>query len=130
MMLLRGDAGQRALAAWSMGWDDARAASGDKWQAPYLAQLLDDPYPAVRYIAERSLRRLPGQAEITYDFVGTQSQRQAAQRQVLSTWERQLNDRLDQTGSAILLDASGRLDQATWDRLLQQRDNRDIDLKE
>lgn len=120
VMLLRGDAGQRALAAWSMGWEDARKASGDNWQAHYLAQLLDDPYPAVRYIAERSLRRLSGQADFHYDFVGPQRQRQAAQQQVRATWQR--------AGGGPPF--TGGIDQAAWDRLLKQRDDRDIDLKE
>lgn len=120
VMLLRGDAGQRALAAWSMGWDEAQRASGNKWQAPYLAQLLDDPYPAVRYIAERSLRRLPGQAELDYDFVGSQQQRRAAQQHARVIWQR----------SGSLQPPSGALDPAAWERLLKLRDDRDIDLKE
>ncbi len=32
-MLLKGDAGQRAIAAWHMGWEPARQASGSDWQA-------------------------------------------------------------------------------------------------
>jgi len=31
---LEGDAAQRAFAAWSMGWDPARAVSADHWMAP------------------------------------------------------------------------------------------------
>lgn len=56
--LLSGDAGQRALLAWHFGWAPAHAASGSGWQAFSLAVLLEDPYPAVRLIAARSLRRL------------------------------------------------------------------------
>jgi predicted CXXCH cytochrome family protein len=129
-LLLRGDAGQRALAAWSMGWEEAHTASGDKWQPPFLAQLLDDPYPAVRYIAVRSLRRLPGYETLEFDFVGPQHERQEAQRRALAVWEQSANQRLDQTGPAILIDAAGRLDRATFERLLKLRDDRDIDLKE
>ena len=55
LWLLRGDAGQRALAAWSMGWAPARQASGTGWMAVPLAMLLNDPYDAVRFIAQRSL---------------------------------------------------------------------------
>ena len=32
--LLNGDAGQRALAAWHMGWEPAMIASGSGWQSP------------------------------------------------------------------------------------------------
>ena len=31
---LEGDAGQRALAAWSFGWEPAREASGSDWMGP------------------------------------------------------------------------------------------------
>src|SRR5205814_10303265 len=42
--MLKRDAGQRALTAWSMGWAPARQASGQSWMPPYLGLLLDDPY--------------------------------------------------------------------------------------
>ena len=41
---LSGDAGNRALTAWSMGWSPAQEASGTSWMLPYLALGLDDPY--------------------------------------------------------------------------------------
>jgi hypothetical protein len=56
--LLAGDAGARALLAWHFGWAPALAVSGRGWQRPSLELLADDPYPAVRLIAKRSLRRL------------------------------------------------------------------------
>jgi predicted CXXCH cytochrome family protein len=56
--LLAGDAGQRALLAWHLGWEPALAVSGRDWQTPSLTLLLDDPYPAVREVARRSLRRV------------------------------------------------------------------------
>jgi hypothetical protein len=72
---LAGDAGQRALAAWSMGWADAQGRGG---MAPFLAILLDDPYTAVRYIAARSLRRLPGWEDLAYDHLAPPEERRAA----------------------------------------------------
>jgi hypothetical protein len=53
--LIAGDAGQRALLAWHLGWTPAIEASGATWQVPLLATLLDDPYAAVRIVAARSL---------------------------------------------------------------------------
>src|SRR5438046_6164337 len=35
LWLLRGDAGQRALIAWSMGWEPAKLASGQAWLPPF-----------------------------------------------------------------------------------------------
>jgi len=52
--LLAGDAGQRALAAWHMG------DGGDPGRAALLLELFDDPYPAVRLVALRSVARLLG----------------------------------------------------------------------
>ncbi|GIT38390.1 MAG: hypothetical protein Ct9H300mP7_3110 [Verrucomicrobiota bacterium] len=37
-MLLKGDAGQRAIAAWHMGWEPARKVSGGNWQGPWLSE--------------------------------------------------------------------------------------------
>jgi len=59
LVLLKGDAGQRAIVAESMGWAPAQAASGRAWLAPYLALTARDSYDAVRYIATRSQRTLP-----------------------------------------------------------------------
>jgi hypothetical protein len=53
---LTGDAGQRALIAWALGWQPAQAASKLTAASTLLGILRDDPYDAVRYIATRSLR--------------------------------------------------------------------------
>ena len=81
LWLLRGDAGQRALAAWSSAWPAAREASGSAWMAPMLIPLLDDPYAAVRFNAWRSLRSLPGYEGLAYDYVApAERRRQVAER--------------------------------------------------
>jgi cytochrome c552 len=59
LWLLKGDAGQRAIVAQSMGWTAAQQASGTGWLTPYLALTAKDSYDAVRYIAARSQRTLP-----------------------------------------------------------------------
>jgi hypothetical protein len=59
LVLLKGDAGQRAIVAESMGWAPAQDASGRAWLTPYLALTARDSYDAVRYIAARSQRTLP-----------------------------------------------------------------------
>jgi hypothetical protein len=55
---LAGDAGVRALIADALGSNEALAASGSDFEVAVLEELRRDPYPAVRRIAERSLRRL------------------------------------------------------------------------
>lgn len=81
--LLRGDAATRVLCAYSMGWRAAQDVSGNDWQAPLLAELLDDPYAAVRFVAHRSLRSLPGFAAFSYDFVAPPEARKAARERAL-----------------------------------------------
>jgi hypothetical protein len=125
---LKGDAGQRALMAWSLGWEPARAASGSDWQAAYLAPLLNDPYDAVRYIAQRSLRRLPGFERLNYDFLGPPEQRQAAAQIVLEEWQRNMGPGTGR--GALLLHPDGRLEFSAFTRLLSQRQNRPIELVE
>jgi len=125
---LRGDAGQRALAAWYMGWEPARRASGERWLTPYLAQLLTDPYSAVRYIAGHSLQRMPGFQNFAFDFIGSPQEREGARLRALEAWQQAgLPDR---TGAAILISPRGDLQDNAVTNLLQQRDNLSMDLKE
>ena len=84
--LLTGDAGQRALWAWHMGWAPAREASGDVWQAPFLAATLDDPYAVVRGIAVRSLRKAPGYASFEFDFAASADDRVGASAAARKLW--------------------------------------------
>ena len=57
--LVKGDAGQRALLAWGMGWEPAQKISGRDWLYPYLIYSLLDPYAAVRFDAWKSLANPP-----------------------------------------------------------------------
>jgi len=126
---LSGDAGLRALMAWSMGWEAAREASGEEWLAPYLITLLDDPYAAVRYIAQRSLKRLPGFHDLDYDYLGSRLDRQQSIRQADRVRERRAGDvRPDRP--ATLVGAGGAIDDATFQRLYASRDDRVIRLRE
>jgi predicted CXXCH cytochrome family protein len=130
LLALRGEAGQRALIAWSMGWNPAQEASGSRWLVPYLAQLLEDPYSAVRYIAQRSLKRIPEFSSTAYDFVGSAEQRTSAARQVLERWRRSYPAGTVKAGSQILLAPGGALQLDQFQRLLLSRDDRSMDLQE
>jgi len=125
LWLLRGDAAQRALMAWSLGWESAQEASGENWQAPFLAQLLEDPYPAVRFIAARSLRSLPEFENLEFDFVAPEEERREVRQQVDRTW--QAGERV--TGpmtQALLLGDDGELQRELFAHLLAARDDRPI----
>ena len=127
LWLLRGDAGQRALMAWSLGWDSARQASGSDWMPPHLGQLLEDPYDAVRFIAARSLRRSEAFADWNYEFFGPTQVREAAHREVLERWQ-DLPHEPDRP--EVLIDAEGAVRRHLQERLLRQRDDRVVSLAE
>ena len=131
LLLLSGDAAQRALVAWHMGWEPAREASGSSWLPPYLARTLADPYDAVRLMGYRSLRGLPGQPELDYDYVGPQKQRMAAAAEVATAWQR-AGGAVDpaHVGPHLLIDPSGDLDHARVWQLWAERDRRKVMLEE
>lgn len=127
---LRGDAGARALVAAAMGNEAARAASGTDWMTPYLAELLRDPYHAVRFVAQRALRTDPVGAELGYDFLAPAAQRDAVVRGLEEDWMRQRATRRGADLSRLLIDSVGDLRVDVFRRLLLQRDNRRVYLGE
>lgn len=125
---LTGDAQQRALAAWSMGWESARVAAGDVWMAPYLIHLLDDPYAAVRSIAGKSLRAQTRFADWEYDYIAPADERRSAAEGARRRWRDQLP--LDRVNPATLLDAATGPREGEFERLRRMRNNRTVNLVE
>ena len=127
---LKGDAGQRAIIAQAMAWKPAQAISGTDWMLPHLAQLLDDPYDAVRFIAGRTLRTLPAFTTFQYDFAAAPEHRRDAQRRVMSTFA-QSRGRLPRPGDPrLLLTPDADIDVTRTLALLKQRNNRHMLLRE
>jgi hypothetical protein len=89
---------------------------------------MDDPYDAVRYIAGRSLRRLPGFERFEYDFVPAPGTRPRVAPRVLAAWEAR-GDRAAGRPE-LMIDAAGRIDQARASALLKTRDMRPVHLLE
>ncbi|MCA9058280.1 MAG: hypothetical protein KDA85_07260, partial [Planctomycetaceae bacterium] len=52
-----------------------------------LAEMLNDPYSAVRYLAYESLQLLLGSDCPKYDFDGTAEHRLAVQQKILELWK-------------------------------------------
>jgi hypothetical protein len=127
---LTGDAGQRAIVAQAMAWKPAQDISGRDWMLPHLAQLVDDPYDAVRFIAGRTLRTLPEFASFEYDFVAAPDARREAQRRVMSVFSR-IRPRLPRPGDPrLLLTADADIDVEATLALLKLRNNRNMLLRE
>lgn len=125
--LVRGDAGQRALAAWAFGWAPAREASGSDWMAPLLVRALADDYATVRWIALRSLRTLPGFAALDWSYAGALDGKPpaaAALAQLESRWPK--TTRVD---PAVYATGEG-FDEPAWRRDHARRDERVVDLRE
>ena len=131
LLAIRGDAVQRAVSAWSLGWEPARQASADDgWQIPFLALLLIDPYSGVRFTAFRSLREYPGFEDFEYDHVASPQERSAAMREVIERWRASLPAEVDWNPRAVMLSADGALEIERVQPLMQQRDDRPIELPE
>jgi len=129
---LKGDAGLRAIMAWNFGWSDAKAISGEEWIAPMLAQLLTDPYGAVRYIAGGSVRKLKGFEDISFDLVDSESNSQKAAVETATLWRRlhapAAAHRSDH--ESLLIKSDGTLRSDMFRKLLSERDHRPITLQE
>lgn len=86
---LRGDAATRVISAAALGRDVAISVSGQNVSVPALAELLVDPYSAVRFVAARSLRSLPDYSAIEYDFLAAPEERARAREKVLALFAAQ-----------------------------------------
>jgi hypothetical protein len=126
---MKGDAGQRALTAWALGWKPAQQASGTSWMLPHLAELLNDSYEAIRFISYRSLRSLPGYDNVNYDYLAGRRQRVTAVLPILQSWQNSMLAR-QRREPELLVDDEGRLRIDEFTRILNQRDNRPLFLRE
>ena len=111
-----------------MGWAEAREASGRTWMAPYLAQLLVDPYSATRQVAYRSIVTLTGLQYFEYDYIASPSEREAKADEAIQRWLRTGGP--DRTGAHLLIDEDGRIRIDVWARLLAERDQRPLTIIE
>lgn len=130
LWLLKGEAGQRALMAWHFGWEPAKEASGSDWMGFALAQGLVDPYSAVRFITQRSLKRLEGLSDLEYDFIGPEAERVASLNRARQQWS-DLHAGSGKTfDSKVLFNPDGSVAISRLNKLIQTRDNRSMDLQE
>ncbi len=126
LWLLKGNAANRAMAAWTMGWSDAQAVSGNDWQSIYLAQLLNDPYLAIRMIARRSLQTLPELAELKVNALGSDSERSNAIRSIIARWDQDPHA----ANPALLLGPKNVVKTRRIDAMMKQRDDTPMTLAE
>jgi hypothetical protein len=126
---LKGDAAQRAILAWHLGWDVARKASSDgSWMAAYLAQLLTDPYAATRQVAYRSIVGLPGFEGFEYAYTAPRSELESKATEATEIWLGLAGSDLAQP--RLLIAENRMIDVEAWLRLLAQRDQRPLAIVE
>jgi hypothetical protein len=127
---LKGDAGQRALIGWSMRWDAAREVSGTDWMTPLLTLMLVDPYHAVRYQGMHAMRKQAEGSSLKYDYVEDEGKRGAAAKIALDSWKRKSGRRPSAARPELLLGAGSVLLEDIVNRMLAERDNREVILNE
>ena len=135
-LMLSGDAVQRAVLAWNMGREETRSASGDDWQLPVLAELLNDPYSVVRAIAWRAIRNYPVAESFEYDFLASEEERLNAKRKLIELWRKKLgertglSDRSKMERRLLMQTTKGDRDDAGLKQLTGRRNDRPIKFAE
>lgn len=129
--LLKGNAAERAISAWHMGWKEAQEASGKDWQLPFLSALLDDDYDAVRLIARRTIKTLLGMSEFQLDVVTstTSKERQKKAFEILQQWLKQKSS-LQIDRPELLIRKKEGIEVDRLRSLIDQRDNSPMLLSE
>ncbi len=123
---IKGDAGQRALLAWSMGWKPAQEISGTEWTYPYLIRTMADPYEAVRFIAHRSLRSLSGFEDFDFDYTAEPSAIMDGINEAYLKWQSLKSDENTAFPAPLMLNSEGNIVNRELHRLLAQRNNRPV----
>lgn len=131
LWLIKGHAAQRAIVSWHLGWETALDVSGKDWMAPFQALLLKDSYEAVRYIAQRQLKKLPGFESFSYDFLSHATELDRVANSVQLKWaENSVEPVLQENPARLLLETNGELMHDRIEKLLEERDNRFVTIKE
>lgn len=130
LMMLKGDAAQRVITAWSAGWQPALEASGRDWLPPLLAPLLDDPSPVVRLVASRSLWTIDHNYAADFDYVAPAAERRSMWQAALAQWHQISRNRREKLPSRVFIQPDGELDEETVRRFLADRDDRGLFVQE
>lgn len=124
---LTGDAAQRALAVDALGRAAERGDDALPF-VPVLAHLLEDPYGAVRYMAERALRKIEGFSDVRYDHLADEAARGEARARVMERFRIAASSHAG--APRFLLGPGGVIDRQRWDRLAATRDDTPMELAE
>lgn len=134
-LALTGDAGQRALITWHLSWEPALRASGVAqgagWTEPILGMSLDDPYAAIRCLADRSLRKSGSSTPPGYDYTQTLESRPSARDAIWTRWANAVDSGHEDAARAQrVLEASPKGMAAALAPWLARRNERPMRLRE
>jgi hypothetical protein len=128
--IMKGDAGQRALLAWGMGWKPAQEVSGQDWIYSYLIYALTDRYAAVRFDAWKSLQTLPGFEGFAFKYTDDETGLARSAGTALDHWSREVRKPNAVFSPQTGLDEQGRPQRDVFSRLREERDEKNIILAE
>jgi hypothetical protein len=128
--LVKGDAAQRALLAWGMGWEPAQKTAGRDWLYPYLIYSMIDPYAAIRFDAWKSLQTLPGFSDFAFTYTSDERSLNEAAAQAFKKWLNEVRDPNTVFRPETGLDSEGHFRKDVLQRLRSERDNRPVVLAE
>ena len=130
LLVLQGDPVQRAVATWHAGWQPARDASGTDWLVPHLAEQLDDVYSVNRWLAWQALKSDPDRHKLEVDFVGPRPGREVVWMRLRREWASGSGGLdPDLARRTVLVPGEG-LDRKRTEKLLLERDYRDVTVPE
>jgi hypothetical protein len=128
--ILKGDAGQRALVAWGMGWKPAQDASGRDWLYPYLIYAMSDSYAAVRFDAWKSLQSLPAFERYPFTYTAPDAELKDNVLKTYQKWSRQVRQPSSIFKPETGLDQFGNFRVDLFQRLKSERNEAPIILAE
>jgi formate-dependent nitrite reductase cytochrome c552 subunit len=130
LSIVKGDAGQRALIAWGMGWEPAQKTAGQDWLYPYLIYSMSDPYAAVRFDAWKSLQTLPGFADFPFNYTSDDRSLSETAASAYDKWFGTVRDSNSFFAPETGLDSSGHFRQDIFQRLRTERNEKPVLLAE
>jgi hypothetical protein len=128
--LLEGHALNRALAALTLGWSEARKVAPGPWSVPFLIRALDDSYPAVRLFAWQGLRQFPEFAGADFDYVALPAVRRGQLETIRNRWRGLDGSGVPMPHGAFPVGADGRPSSDVVDRLLAGQDKTQLFVSE
>lgn len=123
--MIQGDAPQRAIAVWHLGYKPTQQASNTQALVPGLLPLFDDPYAAIRHLAGTALGQLEGYDSIS-PKMGLLSDPQIAnlQKEVEATYRKKRQQNKAEPRPTLLQRPNGRIDDVRYNALYRTRDDR------